>query len=56
MHVASRASSGNVSAPPRSIAFVVAAVAVVVAVLVGSPELRELISALVDRVKSFFGG
>jgi uncharacterized membrane-anchored protein len=38
------------------VAFVIAAVAVVVAVVVGSPDLRELISALADRVKSFFGG
>jgi uncharacterized membrane-anchored protein len=38
------------------VAFAVASVAVVVAAIAGSPELRELISALADRVKSFFGG
>jgi uncharacterized membrane-anchored protein len=38
------------------VAFAVAAVAVVVAAIAGSPDLRELISALADRVKSFFGG
>ena len=38
------------------VAFVVAAVAVVIAAIAGSPELRELISALADRVASFFGG
>ncbi len=38
------------------VAFVIAAVAVVVAAIAGSPDLRELISALADRVKSFFGG
>lgn len=38
------------------VAFVIAAVAVVVAAVAGSPDLRDLISALADRVKSFFGG
>lgn len=38
------------------VAFVIAAVAVLVAAVAGSPDLRELLSALADRVKSFFGG
>lgn len=38
------------------VAFAIAAVAVVAAAIAGSPDLRALISALADRVKSFFGG
>jgi uncharacterized membrane-anchored protein len=37
------------------VAFAVAAVAVFVAAIAGSPELRDLISALVDRVRSALG-
>jgi uncharacterized membrane-anchored protein len=37
------------------VAFAVAAIAVVVAAFVGSPELRDLTSALVDRVRSALG-
>lgn len=37
------------------VAFVGAAIAVVVAVIVASPELRDFISALVDRLRALFG-